>query len=76
MTSRGPATTPRLRVLGPLEALVAGRPVQVTGLQGALLALLASDPGATLRISWPSGLVQDLDVGALDQHLHVKEPTA
>ena len=35
----------------------------------------ASDPGATLRISWPSGLVQDLDVGALDQHLHVKEPT-
>ncbi len=58
MTSRGPAAT-RLRVLGPLEATVDGRSVQVTGLQGALLALLAAEPGATVPLDrladelWP-----------------------
>ncbi len=58
MTSRD--ATPRLRVLGPLEALVDGHPVQVSGLQGALLSLLASDPGATMTLDrladalWPS----------------------
>ena len=49
----------RVRVLGPLEAAVAGRPVTVSGRQGALLALLAADAGATVTLDrladalWP-----------------------
>ena len=49
----------RVRVLGPLEASVAGRPVTVSGRQGAVLALLAADPGATVTLDrlaealWP-----------------------
>ena len=59
MTSPGPAANPRLRVLGPLEALVDGRSVHVSGLQGALVALLAAEPGATVTVDrladelWP-----------------------
>ena len=46
-------------MLGPLEARVDGRSVQVSGLQGAFLALLAADPGATVTLDrladalWP-----------------------
>jgi pimeloyl-ACP methyl ester carboxylesterase/DNA-binding SARP family transcriptional activator len=40
--------TVRLRVLGPLEATVGGRQVSVSGRLGALLALLAAEPGLTV----------------------------
>lgn len=43
-----PESECRVRVLGPLEVVVAGRPLTPRGRQGALLALLAADAGNTL----------------------------
>jgi DNA-binding SARP family transcriptional activator/pimeloyl-ACP methyl ester carboxylesterase len=43
-----PVSECRVRVLGPIEVLVDGRPVSASGRQGALLALLAAAAGATV----------------------------
>ncbi len=55
----------RVRVLGPLEVLVAGEPVTPRGRQAALLALLAAEAGATVPVDrladalWPENAPRD-----------------
>jgi DNA-binding SARP family transcriptional activator len=65
VTSQDPAADCRLRVLGPLEVVVDGQPVTVSGRQGALLALLAAAAGATVPLDrlaealWPGAAPRD-----------------
>jgi DNA-binding SARP family transcriptional activator len=57
--------TCRVRVLGPLEVLVGGRPLTPRGRQAALLALLAAAAGATVPVDrladalWPDAGPRD-----------------
>jgi pimeloyl-ACP methyl ester carboxylesterase/DNA-binding SARP family transcriptional activator len=67
VTNPAPAAPPRVRVLGPLEVQVSGQVVRPAGRQGALLALLAADAGATVTLDrladalWPGAAPRDPD---------------
>ena len=50
MTTAVQADAPRLRVLGPLDVVTSAGPISPAGRQGALLAVLAAAPGATVTV--------------------------